>query len=56
MEGLTNTGNVIAFERMKDVTGWSLTEVGQYVKDNNWKGFVLHWNIDDDKVSIERTT
>lgn len=48
--------NVIQFERMKDVTGWSLKKIGQYVKDNGWKGFIIHWETDDEVVSIERTT
>ena len=47
--------SVIPFERMKDVSGWSLDKIGAYVKENGWKGFVLHWDTDDEKVVIERT-
>lgn len=46
---------VIPFERVKDVTGWSLDKIGAYVKANGWKGFKLNWKTDDEKVSIERT-
>ncbi len=48
-------GTVIQFERFKEVTGWSLIRIAEYVKDHNWKGFVLHWREGDD-VIIERTT
>ena len=47
--------NIIYFERIKDVTGWSLKAMEQYIKDNGWKEFRLHWKTDDDKVRIERT-
>ena len=48
--------DVIQFERYKDVTGWSLTRIGEYVRKHGWKGFVLHWQTDQDTVTIERTT
>lgn len=47
--------NVIKFERFKKVSGWSLTRIADYMREHNWKGFVLHWRNGDD-VIIERTT
>lgn len=48
--------DVIQFERIKDVSGWSLHKIRDYVKDNGWKGFKIVWEIDEDTVLIERTT
>lgn len=48
-------GNVIPFERIKDVTGWSHKRIRRYVKDNGWKDMRFHLPTDDDEpVLIER--
>ena len=46
--------NVIPLIRFVDVTGWSLKQIEQYIRDNGWTTFRLHWQTDDDRVRIER--
>ena len=48
-------GIVVEFERFKDVTGWSIWEIRNYIHAKGWKGFILHWKEGDDVV-IERTS
>ena len=48
-------GVVIKFERFKNVTGWSLNKIADYIRKEKWAGFVLHWQ-EGEEVTIERTT
>ena len=48
-------GKVVQFERFKDVTGWSLPKIEQYIAENNLHDRIcLHWRTDDERVLIER--